>query len=418
MDDGSSGPQDVAEAHGHVPARLGPGEVGREPLRDALAVAQDAGGLGRLVRRDVDDGADTDLGGRRQDIQRAEDVGLPGFERERLQEGQVLERRGMEDEVGLGGREDGPHRREIADVREDDLVALKKTGARDAHLGVQQPGLVPVEHVQLRRTETCDLAAQLGTDRSTSSGDQDGLPCDLVSDGGRVECDGTPTEEVLDVHVAEVVGRRPTADDLSKRRQDECRQTGLDSVLAQLSDQRRVGEGEGDDEGRRVVLLGYLGDVMARSADRDPFDAKTPLARVVVEKSHREVPAVALPHAADQASAGVSGAEHDDSAIVGLLRAPVRLQGPDEETPGEHADERQGATDNRHTPRSDSRVCQDGPCEQDRARDDHGAADIGHLFEGSALMANSVRSGDCADGDLHHGGRQGDPKCGGEQHGF
>jgi hypothetical protein len=72
----------------------------------------------------------------------------------------MLERSRVEDQIRQGGPEDCAHRVKVANVSEDDLVALKQSLAGQAELRCVQAGLVTVEQVELLRAELGDLASE------------------------------------------------------------------------------------------------------------------------------------------------------------------------------------------------------------------------------------------------------------------
>jgi len=117
VNDGSARTEHVAEPHRDVAPGMGPGERGRQSLGEPLGEAEHGRRVGGLVRRDVDEGSHRHLGSGGQHVQGADHIGLPALERVRLHQRQVLERRGVEHQLGCGRGEDRAQGCEVTDVR-------------------------------------------------------------------------------------------------------------------------------------------------------------------------------------------------------------------------------------------------------------------------------------------------------------
>jgi hypothetical protein len=145
---------------------------------------------------------------RLEHVERADDVGLEGLAGVPFEHREVLERGGVEDDLGLGALEDPAQALGVADVAQGQVIGVEQGLAVDRQLGAVQPALVAVEHHQGRRAEPADLAAQLGADRPARTGDEHSLAGELVGDGPHVEVDRLAAQEVCDVEGAQVGCRR------------------------------------------------------------------------------------------------------------------------------------------------------------------------------------------------------------------
>ena len=180
-----------------VRARRPRGARGGEPFGDPLGVAEHAARVGGLVGRDVDEPLDAAACGRVEHGLGADDVGLDRLGRVLLEQRQVLERGGVEDDLGAAvARRPRATRGVVADVAEHDVVGVEQRPAVDRQLHGVQRGLVAVEHDQLGRAEPVDLAAQLRADRAAGAGDQHPLAGEVAGDGVDVGVDLVAAEEV------------------------------------------------------------------------------------------------------------------------------------------------------------------------------------------------------------------------------
>jgi hypothetical protein len=102
----------------------------------------------------------------------ADHVGLPALVRVRLEQRQVLERRRVEHHVGAVLLEQLEHAVAVADVGEQQIVAVEQRPAVDRQLHGVQAALVAVELEERRGLEAGELAAQLAADRAARTGDE------------------------------------------------------------------------------------------------------------------------------------------------------------------------------------------------------------------------------------------------------
>ncbi len=159
-------PEDVAESDAEKDAGGLVGKGGGEALGDAFGVAEDVDRVGGLVGRDVDEAFDAELGGRLEQVEGAEHVGLDGLGGVPFEHVDVLERSRVEDDLGSVGLEDLANAVGLADVGQHDVVTLEVGAAVDGEQERVQRRLVAVEQDQGGRRKPDDLAAQLRPDRA------------------------------------------------------------------------------------------------------------------------------------------------------------------------------------------------------------------------------------------------------------
>ena len=99
-------------------------------------------------------------------------VGFDALTRVPFQQGQVLVRRGVNDDVRTRGLEDLPDPSSVADVRDDHIGTVEERLAVEFELKGVQVRFVVIEHVQRSRIAAPDLAAQLLADRTAGTGDE------------------------------------------------------------------------------------------------------------------------------------------------------------------------------------------------------------------------------------------------------
>ena len=123
--------------------------------------------------------------------------------------GQVLERRGVEDDLGPPRREDLRRARPRSRMSHS-TTSSESSSARPSQRQLHgvQGGLVAVEHDQLGRAEPVDLAAQLGADRAAGAGDEHPLAGQVAGDGVDVGVELVAAEQVGEVEVADVADAR------------------------------------------------------------------------------------------------------------------------------------------------------------------------------------------------------------------
>ena len=220
----------------------------------------------------------------------ADDVVADRLEDVPLGHRQVLVGRGVEDEVGPVGGEDGPELVLEQHRAEDGHERHAREAGLELHLEHEDAVLVAVVEDQALGLVRGELAAELGADRPGRAGDQHRLAGDERVDAGRVELDGLAREQVVHLHLAHLrVDDRPL-DELAEGRQDAVTDPGLRAVLDDAAEEHGRGRRDGDqhladlvlgDERRQVVdppehgraahAEPDLGDVVVHEADdREP----------------------------------------------------------------------------------------------------------------------------------------------------
>ena len=244
----------------------------------------------------MDEGFDVVGHGGLEQIEAGTDIGAHGLFREAFEEGQVFQRRGVEDDVGLNLGDEGVDERRIAEVSEDQVVTGQQCGAFEPELRGVQTGFVPVGHDQPGRVEAEDLAAQLRADGTTGTGDEDDFARDRRGDVVDIGRDRLTADEVFEADVAEsavaqvgdivgiglgpcVVGVRELRHDLDLDRPGfEVRGDSGQLVGLQIRD------GDDDDACAGAIDLGR--DIADRSEHPSAVVAQMPLGRVIVEDAH------------------------------------------------------------------------------------------------------------------------------------
>ena len=198
--------------------------------------------------------------------------------------------------------------------------------------------------MQLRGAERVDLAGDLGTDRSASTGDEHPAAMDEVRDRGGVGLHNRTPEQVGFVDLADVAESHTATDKLGDRRQNEhvdvCRGTALGEVV----DEAGVRAGDGDDEGAGTGRGGDLLKVESRTADVDALKAQVLAVRGVVEERDSLVVGVRVTAGgAGDLFTRITGAEEDDRGGGGgglgeaFAEVPVDCSGGQHDCNGDSA---------------------------------------------------------------------------------
>ena len=334
-------PEHVPEPHRDERPGGALGEVGRQALGDALRVAEDAGGIGRLVGRDVDELLDADVGGGGQQLGGEPHVALDRLAGEALQQGQVLEGGGVEDHVGPPLPQEPLHPVPVAEVEEDQVGRVEQRPSLDRELDGVEGRFVAVHHDEVGRVEAGDLPAQLRADRAAGAGDQDPLAPQVIGDRGDVGVDRLAAEKVLGGGRADVADGDAAADELAHPGEDLDVEADIAGLVGQLPDQVGRGAGQRHQQGVGLVLVGRLGHPAPVAHDRHAHDPQVPLGGVVVEQRHRQVGARRVPQqGGDDLGPGVAGPEHEQPVDVGSGRAAALLVIAADQIPGRtHQDE-------------------------------------------------------------------------------
>ena len=126
------------------------GDLGGEALADALDEPEHARRVGGLVAADVDEPGDARGLGRLQHVVGPDDVGLPRLGRVELEQRQVLQRGGVEDDLRAVLLEDLEDALTIPDVGEHERRRVEQGPTLELELGGVEARFVPVEHHQRR----------------------------------------------------------------------------------------------------------------------------------------------------------------------------------------------------------------------------------------------------------------------------
>ncbi len=323
-DDGAVGAEDVTEAdRDEVGLRVLPVHHLDDHLTDTLCGTHDVRRVHGLIRGDQDEAFHASLGCGTGGLQGAHDVILDRFVRAHLHERYVLMCGCMEDHVRLillhhtadtvgvpAGADEG-HEVQLRVLHEEFLL--------DAVRVV----LIDVEDDELLRLVACDLTAELRADRSTTAGDEDGLPLDHTEDFFVVDLDRFTTEEVEDIDVAELADTDFAVHELVDAR-DGLQLTA--ALLTDVEDLRAFFSGRGRDridDFRDLVLLYGAEDVVSCADDRDAVEDAALLVRVVVDQADRiALQVLAGEELLDEHPAGIARAD-DHHAFAWLAALPL-----------------------------------------------------------------------------------------------
>ena len=142
----------------------------------------------------------------------AADVGLHALAGVPLEQRQVLERGGVEDDLRAGARgRSGAIRSRSRMSATTTVVGVQQRLAPQLELQPVQVRLVVVEHDQLARAEAADLAAQLAADRAAGAGDQHPLAGDRRRGAAADHVHLGPADQRADLQRAHVACRRSRA---------------------------------------------------------------------------------------------------------------------------------------------------------------------------------------------------------------
>ena len=283
-DDGAVGAEDITEANrDEVGLRVLPVHHLDDHLTDPLRGTHDVRRVYGLIRGDQDEALHASVGCGTGGLEGAHNVVLDCFVRAHLHERYVLVRGCMEDHIRLillHHTADTVRVSAGADERHEvQLRVLHEELLLDAVSIV----LIDVEDDELLRLVACDLTAELGADRSATTGDEDRLPLDHAEDFFIVDLDRFTTEEVEDVDVAELADADFAVDELVDAR-DSLQPAA--ALLTDIEDLRALFGGRGRDridDFRDLVLLYSVEDVVSCADDRDAVENAALLVRVVVD---------------------------------------------------------------------------------------------------------------------------------------
>ena len=195
--------EDVAEPHRHEACRRRlAGMRERQRLAIAfgapLAGAHHVRGVDCLVGRDQHHRPATDRDRRVADVARADRVGPDGLDRIALDQRDVLQRRGMEHDLGPEGREAALDQEAMPHV--DDARHPFDRRPLLRHFGVDRVEIEfgGVDEADRGRTDGADLPHDFRADRSAGAGHQHAAAGDEAMHGTGIEHDLRPPEQVLD----------------------------------------------------------------------------------------------------------------------------------------------------------------------------------------------------------------------------
>ena len=318
--------EDIAKPHGgEFRQRIADAEGLDHQLGDPFRRTHDIGRVDRLVGRDQDEMAHPVARRRLGDIVRAKDIVLDRFARAVLHQGNMLVRRCMEDDAWLVLGEDLVEAIAVAHRADQDLE-LELVAIEALELVLQLVGvvLIDVKDNQAGRLETGDLAAKLGADRTTAPGDENGLATQVAGDRARVEDDLVAAQEVLDLHVLDVLDTDRAIDQVLQEWNDFQLAAGatgdFDDVAHIIARRTR----DRQDDLVDLVLGCGSWDGVAVAVDRHAEDAEGMGLAVVIDDHDRFAVLVIVLQLADQLAACGAGADDHDAALVGGGGAWVR----------------------------------------------------------------------------------------------
>ncbi len=162
VEHGPAGAEHIAEPHGQVRSGRSRREAADQPLGHPLVASELARRRRRLVRGDVDEGLD--LGRRRglEDVERPVDVGLPRLLREPLEHRQVLEGRGVEDDLRSRRGEDPVEGLPVPDIGEYGVRGGEERRAEEGELDSVEGGLIAIEENEGFGSQRGQPPAQFG----------------------------------------------------------------------------------------------------------------------------------------------------------------------------------------------------------------------------------------------------------------
>jgi hypothetical protein len=281
--------EDVAETDAQVGAGRPAGHVGCESFRHPFRIAKDAHRIGSLVGRYVHERLHTTGGRGLQHVKGSPHVGLECLGRISLQQRQMLERGGMEDDLRPELLEDLPDPACIADVGQRRLVGVQQGPAVQGQLDRVQGGFVAIQHYQLGRPELVQLTAELGADGPAGAGHQDPLAGEAAGDRGDIGDHRPAAEQVSDLRIAHAVNACAAAEQFLDRRDHLRHEPAALGLDGQLADRRAARPGDGDHEHCGARGSRRCCHLVTAAEHRNAPDPQPPHGRVVVEHRHRAV---------------------------------------------------------------------------------------------------------------------------------
>lgn len=160
------------------------------------------------------------------------------------------------------------------------------------------------------RLESHHLTADFRADRAPRAGDENGFIFELVCDGFHVELDFFASEQVFDLHVADVIHRHFAGHKVFDARDRLRAGAGVDTQLRELCHLRFGHRRDGDDDVFNLEVLDEPRDVFQTAGYVDGVNIEVLLRPVVIDKDDRlQAVLRILSHLADDHRAGLSGAD-------------------------------------------------------------------------------------------------------------
>jgi hypothetical protein len=309
-----------------------------------------------------------------------------------LQQRHVLERGGVEHDLGAALGEHPPDRLAVAQVGQDQLGALQHGRPAQGELHGVQGRLVPVEHHQLGRPEALELPAQLRADRAAGAGDEHPAAGQVAGDRVQVRLHLLPAQQVGDQGIADVPDGRRLVQQFAHRRQHLEVEPGTQADVAHRPQQGGVRVGHRQDHGTGARAPRRGRDVGPAAQHPHALHPQVSLVRVVVDQADRQVPALRVAqHRADQVVRGRAGAEqqHRGRPLAVRAQRPVAVQAADVPR-AEHQHERHRRAEqwraDRHRPEPPRQV----GGEHHGGGQQHGGGDRPYLVEAARAVPAAV----------------------------
>jgi hypothetical protein len=99
---------------------------------------------------------------------------------------EMLEGRSVKDHLGAPPCKQCLEAASVTNVEQDEVWGVQKCSSFERQLQTVQRGLIAVEHDELGRPKTMDLAAELRADRTAGSGDEDSSASEVTSCHGEI----------------------------------------------------------------------------------------------------------------------------------------------------------------------------------------------------------------------------------------
>ena len=302
-------------------------------LGQALAGAHDAAGVDGLVGADEHHGAGAGSAGGVGDVAGAERVGEQALAGVGLDDGDVLESGGVEDEVRADGVQQGAQAVGVADVGDVGAAGKRRVGLGDLEVDLPEGVFAVVQQDELRGGEGRDLAAEFGADGAAGAGNEDAAAGDELGDGVAVERDLGAVEQVLDGDGGEFQrgGGRLEGGGAGGALDRDTGGFGFGEEGSEVG-ARQVGVGQDDGEGQAAEpgQAGQDGPGVGEGAeDGLAVDAAAGLVRRAGEQADdaEALPGLAVLEGAEEEVRTLAGAGEEDGFRVGAPDGRGRVGG-------------------------------------------------------------------------------------------